>query len=53
MAAWWVNQKVYWDQILKNIMMHVISSMELSYSYQRLIASLMIASAAFSAELFR
>ena len=36
--------------MFKKIMMHVMSSMDVSSSYQRLIASFIIASAAFSAE---
>lgn len=37
-------------QMLRKIMMQVISSIEVSSSYQRLIASFIMASAAFSAE---
>ena len=40
-------------QMLRKIMMQVISSIEVSSSYQRLIASFIMASAAFSAEFWR
>ena len=38
--------------MLRNMMMHVMSSIEVSSYYQRFMDSLIMASAAFSAELF-